>query len=62
MTIVLLNVQIKYLDYCDAFWSMKVAVNFSINGYSGDLESGLVWILNGQKEVGLEMIWISNGI
>ena len=28
MTIVLLNVQIKYLDYCDAFWSMKVAVNF----------------------------------
>ena len=30
--------------------------------YSGDLKSGLVWIWNGQKEVGLQMVWISNGI
>ena len=27
-----------------------------------DLKSGLVWILNGQKEVGLQMVWILNGI
>ena len=25
---------------------------------NGDLESRLVWILNGQKEVGLPMVWI----
>ena len=30
--------------------------------YSGDLKSGLIWILNGQEEVGLEMVWITNGI
>ena len=30
--------------------------------YSGDLKSRLVWILNGQKEVGLQMVRISNGI
>ena len=30
--------------------------------YSGDLKYGLVWILNGWKEVGLQMVWISNGI
>ena len=30
--------------------------------YSGDLKSGLVWILNGRKEVGLQMVRISNGI
>ena len=29
--------------------------------FSGDLKSGLVWISNGWKEVGLQMIWISNG-
>ena len=33
-----------------------------ISTYSGDLKSGLVWILNGQKEVGLQMVQISNGI
>ena len=30
--------------------------------YSGDLISGLVWILNSQKEVGLQMVRILNGI
>ena len=30
--------------------------------YSGDLKAGLVWILNGQKEVGLQIFWILNGI
>ena len=30
--------------------------------YSGDLKSDLVWILNGPKQVGLQMVWISNGI
>ena len=35
-----------------------------LNGqkYSGDLKSGLVWILNGRKEVGLQMVSILNGI
>ena len=28
----------------------------------GYLKSNLVWISNGPKEVGLEMIWILNGI
>ena len=30
--------------------------------YSGDLKSGLVWILNVQKEVGFQMVRILNGI
>ena len=30
--------------------------------YSGDLKSGQVWILNGQKKVGLQMVWILNVI
>ena len=30
--------------------------------YSGDLKSDLVWISNGPKEVGLQMVWILNGI
>ena len=30
--------------------------------YRGDLKSGLVWILNGQKQFGLQMVWILNGI
>ena len=29
---------------------------------SGDLQFGLVWILNGQKEVGLQMVQILKGI
>ena len=29
---------------------------------NGDLKSQLVWILNGQKEVGVQMVPISNGI
>ena len=30
--------------------------------YSGEIKSGLVWISTGQKEVGLQMIRILNGI
>ena len=30
--------------------------------YSEDLKSGLVWISNGQKEVGLQIVRIYNGI
>ena len=30
--------------------------------YSWDLKSWLVWISNGQKEVGLQRVWILNGI
>ena len=30
--------------------------------YSGNLKSQLVWISNGQKVVGLQMVWLSNGI
>ena len=32
------------------------------NQYSGDLKSGLFWISNGRKEVGLQMVWLSIGI
>ena len=28
--------------------------------YSGDLKSGLVWILNGRKEFGLQMVRIAD--
>ena len=31
------------------------------NNYSGDLKSGLVWILVGQKEVGLQMARFLDG-
>ena len=34
----------------------------SIFTYSGDLKSGLVWILNDRIEVGLQMVRISKGI
>ena len=34
----------------------------SCTHYSGDLKSGLVWILNALKEVGLQMVWILKGI
>ena len=33
-----------------------------LSEYIGDLKSGLVWISTGQKEVGLQMIQILNGI
>ena len=32
-----------------------------IMSYSGDLNSRLVWISNGQNEVGLQMVWFANG-
>ena len=38
------------------FFCVKMASGFCFcdkDKYSGDLKSGLVWILNGQKEVGL---------
>ena len=50
----------------------RVQINYIQNDYltsntfyrttSGDLKSGLAWISNGQKEVGLQMVWIPNGI
>ena len=33
-----------------------------LSNYSGDLKLGQVWISNVQKEVGLQMVQISNGI
>ena len=35
---------------------------FTLHIFSWDLKSGIVSILNDQKEVGLKMVWISNGI
>ena len=35
---------------------------FKHREYSVDLKSGLVWILNGPKEAGLQIILIPNGI
>ena len=56
-------------DFVQAFMAIVMADNVSIDFcfyyfmldphitmYSGDLISGIVWILNGQKEVGLQMI------
>ena len=37
-------------------------LELSIEKYSGDLKSNLVWISNGPKQVGFQMVWISNGI
>ena len=34
---------------------------FRLVDNSGDLKSGLVWVQNGQKEVGLRMVQISKG-
>ena len=30
--------------------------------FSQDQRSDLVWVLNGPKEIGLQMVWIVNGI
>ena len=40
-----------------------ISLNKQVLGetYNGDLKSGLVWIFNGQKEVGLKIVWILNG-
>ena len=35
---------------------------YNFTQYSGDLKSNLVYISNGPKQVGLQMVWISNGI
>ena len=37
-------------------------LNYGPLNSRGDLKSGLVWILNGRKVVGLQMIRIWNGI
>ena len=34
----------------------------TVEEYCGDLKFGLVWILNGRKEAGLQMFRISNKI
>ena len=37
-------------------------IRANIIEFSRDMKSGRIQILNGQKEVGLQMVWISNGI
>ena len=44
------------------FWSSNQAMACLNKEYGGDLKSRLVWILNGQKEVDLQMVQILNGI
>ena len=51
---------IKMMRYLNL--QLKKAPMLQIFYYIGDLKSNLVWISNGPKEVGLEMIWILNGI
>ena len=48
----------------EAFFSRGgVLPHFGLESeYSGDLKSRLVWISNGWKEIGLQMVWILNGI
>ena len=41
---------------------LQSMINSNHREYRGDLKSGLVWILNGPKEAGLQIILISNGI
>ena len=58
----------KNIEKCQKSWQRRIflinkfwAVNkgdplYWLVQYSGDLKSALVWILNGQKEVGLQMV------
>ena len=48
------------LDGHNILIAWKQKTNF-LDEYSGDLKLGLVWIFNVQKEVGLQMVWISMG-
>ena len=41
---------------------LLISNSLIINAYSGDLKCTPVWISNGQKEVGLQMVQISNEI
>ena len=53
----------KVISYQSGLWRVEVVRSSQMPiEYSGDLNSRLVWILNGSKEVGLQMIQISNGI
>ena len=45
----------------ESVWNVLSLVHYS-NDYSGDLKFKLVLILNGQKEAGLQMVWILNGV
>ena len=47
---------------CSLWTKLRICNPCNITDYSGDLKSELVGILNGQKEVGLQIVWISNGI
>ena len=42
-----------------SFWTV---LDSTLIKYSGDLKSGLLYILTSQKDVGLRMVWILNGI
>ena len=42
-------------------FALCIFVKMEFN-YSGDLKSELVWIVNGQKEFGLQMVHTWNGI
>ena len=42
----------------NCFWASLLRKSI----YKIDLKSGLVWILSGQKEVGLQIVWILSGI
>ena len=44
------------------FCKKKVSGQIRLTKNSGDLKSGLLVLINGQKEVGLQMVQISNGI
>ena len=48
-------------DNVAAFFGVKIKISngkqiFNLLSRSGDLKSGLVWISNGQKDVGLQMV------
>ena len=46
-------------DILVRFSDPHCSLEFNLSGtfeYSGDLKSGLVWILNGKKEVDLQMV------
>ena len=49
-----------YVTLMDKKGNIKSDLNFSLN--SGDLNTEQVWYLNGQKEVGCQMVWYSNAI
>ena len=46
--------------YWQIIWGMITIWNFF--WYSGDLKCRIVWILNGQKELGMQIVRVSNGM